>query len=664
MRKKIIRNAYIFLSGMFVILTIIFASTLNAAAAPTPERTKIYLNVGHRYTIDTGKTIYSSDFLTANWYSSDPSKLRIVGDNYAKDECDVIASQSSEGNTVVITVEFEYDQGDVGLDLGRGVLTYYFVIQGDPPETVSLPEYSEVISGSSITLTPTVKPVGSEKACEWSSSDTSVATVSSKGVVKGVSKGTAVITAKTINGLTASCTVKVRPVNMCGNELEWDFTDGVLTISGTGDMYDYDYEPPWSQYNDEITKIVVEEGVTGIGRNAFAGTAAEDVSLPDSLVSVRNDAFTSCSALKKIDIPKNVRSIEGDPFSALSLESISVSPENNNFAAFDGILYNKDMTTLIRYPSGRKGDTFIVPDHVEKIAFSAFYLTELKELYIPCSVYKIDYYGLSTSRLTVYGTEGSAAEHAVNDYVSYGFEMYFKPASEFDRTMVRVADAYGKSGSVVYVPVVLSKNKGFSDLNIEIKYDPSVLSVVSIDDEDIGALFTCGPVNNSGILNMSWDSADSVMYNGTVAVIGFRIISDDFKNRTPIGVSFYKGLNSDYSDGDDVNFTIDFKPLKLCYMNGSIAETALGSKINISRIDLDGKISFTADLSSGENISGTVAAALYDTDGKLCAIKLLDASEKLDIEFSSITNADHVSVMWFGSLDKMDPVTEARIIEL
>ena len=142
MRKKIIRNAYIFLSGMFVILTIIFASKLNAAAAPTPERTKIYLNVGDRYTIDTGKTIYSSDFLTANWYSSDTSKLRIVGDNYAKDECDVIASQSSEGNTVVITVEFEYDQGDVGLDLGRGVLTYYFVIQGDPPETVSLPEYS------------------------------------------------------------------------------------------------------------------------------------------------------------------------------------------------------------------------------------------------------------------------------------------------------------------------------------------------------------------------------------------------------------------------------------------------------------------------------------------------------------------------------------------
>lgn len=664
MKKNIIKNACIFISGTFIILTFILASALNVAAAPTPERTKIYLNVGDRYTIDTGKTIYNSDFLTANWYSSNPSMLRIVGDNYAKDECDVIASQSSEGNTVVITVEFQYDQGDVGLDLGKGVLTYYFVIQGDPPESVSLPEHSEVTCGSSITLTPDIKPVGAEKACEWSSSDTTVATVSSKGVVKGISKGTAVITAKTSNNLTASCTVKVRSANICGDDLEWGLTDGVLTISGSGDMYDYDYEPPWSQYNDEITKIVVEEGITGIGRNAFAGTAAEDVDLPDSLVSVRNDAFTSCSALKKIDIPKNVQSIEGDPFSALSLESISVNPENIYFSAFDSILYDKNMTTLIRYPSGRKGDIFIIPEHVEKIAFSAFYLTELKELYIPCSVNEIEYYGLSTSGLTVYGTEGSAAEQAVNDYVSYGFEMYFKPLSDFDQTIVRVSDAYGKSGSVVYVPVELSGNTGFSDLNIEIKYDPSVLSVVSIDGEDIGALFTCGPVTDSGILNMSWDSADEVYYNGTIAVIGFRIISDDFKNRTPIGVSFYKGINSDYSDGYDVNFTIDFKPLKLCYMNGSVAETTLGNKINISNIDLNGKISFTAALSSGEDISGTVAAALYDTDGKLRAVKLLDASEELNIEFDSIPDADHVSVMWFGSLEKMDPVTKARIIDL
>lgn len=62
--------------------------------------------------------------------------------------------------------------------------------------------------------------------------------------------------------------------NVCGDNLTWDLSGGVLTISGTGAMYDYvgngsKGNAPWANSISWITSVVVEEGVTYIGANAF-----------------------------------------------------------------------------------------------------------------------------------------------------------------------------------------------------------------------------------------------------------------------------------------------------------------------------------------------------------------------------------------------------------
>ena len=105
--------------------------------------------------------------------------------------------------------------------------------------------------------------------------------------------------------------------------LTWVFTDdGTLTVSGTGAMPDYDYDytnnqssAPWGDYLDGMMKVIVEEGVTGIGKYAFSHTAfLTEITLPDSVTSIGEYAFAYSEVLTEITIPRNVTSISDYTF--------------------------------------------------------------------------------------------------------------------------------------------------------------------------------------------------------------------------------------------------------------------------------------------------------------------------------------------------------------
>ena len=171
--------------------------------------------------------------------------------------------------------------------------------------------------------------------------------------------------------------------------------------------------------NNDALKEVTLSGVKTIGYNAFGGDDAlksadlgeglisidsyafqscsnlETVSLPESLTTINSYAFQSCSKLTSIDIPNKVTKIDDNTFSncpslknvsigsgctsistvafinAYSIDEITVAENNKNFTAVDGVLYNKDKTTLVLYPKNRSGE-FAVPDTVTTIADYAF----------------------------------------------------------------------------------------------------------------------------------------------------------------------------------------------------------------------------------------------------------------------------------------------------
>jgi len=140
---------------------------------------------------------------------------------------------------------------------------------------------------------------------------------------------------------------------------------GTLTISGSGDMMDFDwYFSPWSQTN----KVVIQEGVTSIGGWAFSG----------------------CSSLTSIEIPSSVTSIGGAFFACVSLASIDVEGGNEYYSSENGVLFNKDKTTLMRYPQGKAGKYYFIPNSVTSIEGGAFYACRsLISIEIPNSVTSI-----------------------------------------------------------------------------------------------------------------------------------------------------------------------------------------------------------------------------------------------------------------------------------
>lgn len=111
----------------------------------------------------------------------------------------------------------------------------------------------------------------------------------------------------------------------CGAELEgknasWKLEDGILTISGLGDMLDlnsYD-DQPWANVRFDATSIIVEEGITSIGNECFRNLSnVTNVSLPTSLVRIGKDAFLYTS-LEQINLPDNLENIGEGAFSNLT----------------------------------------------------------------------------------------------------------------------------------------------------------------------------------------------------------------------------------------------------------------------------------------------------------------------------------------------------------
>ena len=101
--------------------------------------------------------------------------------------------------------------------------------------------------------------------------------------------------------------VPQNPSGKCGENLTWtlDLTTGVLTISGTGYMDDKDSSiyKPWYEYQEQITKVVIEEGVTSAGKNMFAQMPnLTEVQLPKSLRIIKAGAFEMSEKLKAIDL--------------------------------------------------------------------------------------------------------------------------------------------------------------------------------------------------------------------------------------------------------------------------------------------------------------------------------------------------------------------------
>ena len=113
----------------------------------------------------------------------------------------------------------------------------------------------------------------------------------------------------------------------CGENLTWDLTNGVLTISGTGDMTNYDMDSPFPDLS--ISSVIISDGVTSIGEYAFADCyELSSVTIGNSVTSIGQAAFATCTGLTSVTIGNSVTSIGEEAFEDCS-SLISVTIPNS-----------------------------------------------------------------------------------------------------------------------------------------------------------------------------------------------------------------------------------------------------------------------------------------------------------------------------------------------
>lgn len=225
-------------------------------------------------------------------------------------------------------------------------------------------------------------------------------------------------------------------------EITSGYGDGALNIPATvtyaGTEYKVTSIGVEAFYDCSFTSVTIPDGVTIIKYGAFQNcTDLTEVTFGNSITTIEYSAFYYCLSLKQVTIPKSVTNIGVNVFFyCTALTHINVDAANPAYSSENGVLFNKDKTTLLRYPAAKPGTTYTVPKSVTCIGESAFgQCTALKELTLSENVSKIESYAFedfaAITKMTVLATVPPTAETSAFKYFNLDTPVYV-PASSLD----------------------------------------------------------------------------------------------------------------------------------------------------------------------------------------------------------------------------------------
>ena len=342
----------------------------------------------------------------------------------------------------------------------------------------------------------------------------------------------------------------------CGENLTWhlDIESGVLTVSGTGDMTTF-YQAPWhymfvkqaniddgvtsighSAFRDcfYLTSVSIPNSITSIGNSAFSSCRSlTSVAIPDSVTSIGISAFSYCRSLSSIDIPNSVTSIgKGAFYYCSNLTSINVDAANSHYLSMDGVLYDKDKTTLIQHPAGKTG-AFSIPNSVTSIETRGFSdCSGLSSVDIPDSVESIGDYAFS-------GCSGLSSVTIPNSVKSIG-NYAFSGCSGL--TSIDISTSITSIGFQTF-----SYCTGLTSIDI-----PN--SVISIGRD---AFFSCTSLSSVTISSSVTDIEDSA-FRCCLGLISIEVDAANFHYSSMDGVLYNKDQTTlvQYSTGKTGAFTV------------------------------------------------------------------------------------------------------------
>ena len=137
------------------------------------------------------------------------------------------------------------------------------------------------------------------------------------------------------------------PISAYAQVIEEKLSDGIVytvnsktgevIIKGNGEIPDYSTSP-FLFLNGDIKFVLIESGISKISARLFRNcTSLEKISISDTVTQIDNTAFDGCTGIKEF----------------------YVAVDNVAYSSFDGVLYSKDLTRLIKYPPAKSDEKFV-----------------------------------------------------------------------------------------------------------------------------------------------------------------------------------------------------------------------------------------------------------------------------------------------------------------
>lgn len=150
-------------------------------------------------------------------------------------------------------------------------------------------------------------------------------------------------------------------------------------------------------YYDMIDDSIMNEAHTELIR-VTSYCDSEKYTIAEGIDTIDESAFINCKNIKDISFPStyigDYRFLED----MNNLENISVSEDNPQYTAVDGVLFSKDLKTLLKYPERKNDDgAYVVPEGTVKIGPLAFYFNHLRDITFPTTLTEMELYSLYTT---------------------------------------------------------------------------------------------------------------------------------------------------------------------------------------------------------------------------------------------------------------------------
>ncbi|MCD8391065.1 MAG: leucine-rich repeat protein, partial [Firmicutes bacterium] len=420
--------------------------------------------------------------------------------------------------------------------------------------------------------------------------------------------------------------------------------------------------------NAEITSVVFPDALETIGERAFYGSGLTEVTIPDNIISVGLQAFACCDSLATVTIEDcTADDIDGYTFyDDPALESFTVSENNENYCSYDDILFNKDKTTLYRYPEAKADTSYTVT--ADTIASHAFYgcsnLTSVNidavstvntSAFVKCDKLPSINIGEGASSisggfayncasLTEFTVDGGNESYVTVDGVLYNIYktklVQYPTAKAGTEYTVNASDilqyAFAYTANLETVNITAASDIYFSafyytsadTINIGADCDPEV-DRNAFYSGNLSKLYIYGDINTVYGIAKTIDVTSTTVYCYST--------SDVYADAVDSGKVDYKLLDEndsddDNDDNDDTDSGDDTDPGDDTDNdnddNDSGDDSGTGEwEYTIDGIDVDSTDQVSVTYTNVSGTGGVLIVAVYDDNNALIAVKITDMGE-------------------------------------